>query len=145
VRCYRILPGISIIFLFLQQEDEKLRQKLEEERLAEEERTREAKRPRHHELDLATLGEREGWSDAALSGVRTLFQTIANKPISRALPKADAFVFDVDKKEEVEVAALRRRVQGLKVVSRAKVTQDRIYSSAYHPEVTKDLIFFGGQ
>lgn len=27
--------------------------------------------------------------------------------------------------------------------SRAKVTQDRIYSMAYHPEVTKDLIFVG--
>lgn len=31
----------------------------------------------------------------------------------------------------------------MKVISRAKVTQDRIYCAAYHPEVTKDLIFFG--
>lgn len=29
-------------------------------------------------------------------------------------------------------------------MSRAKVTQDRIYSAAYHPEKSKDLIFFGG-
>lgn len=36
-------------------------------------------------------------------------------------------------------------MRGLKVVSRAKVTQDRVYSAAYHPEITKDLIFFGGE
>jgi len=32
----------------------------------------------------------------------------------------------------------------LKVVARAKVMQDRVYSAAYHPDPTKDLIFFGG-
>jgi hypothetical protein len=32
----------------------------------------------------------------------------------------------------------------LKVVAQAKVTAVRIYSAAYHPEVSKDLIFFGG-
>jgi hypothetical protein len=47
--------------------------------------------------------------------------------------------------ETKEVKALRDKVQELKVVSRAKVTQNRIYSAAYHPEITKDLIFFGGE
>jgi hypothetical protein len=32
----------------------------------------------------------------------------------------------------------------MKVVARAKVTQDRVYSAAYHPDPTMDLIFFGG-
>lgn len=47
-------------------------------------------------------------------------------------------------REAKEVQELRDKLQGLKVVSRAKVTQDRVYSAAFHPEVTKDLIFFGG-
>jgi len=47
--------------------------------------------------------------------------------------------------ETKEVKALRDKLQKLKVVSRAKVTQNRIYSAAYHPEITKDLIFFGGE
>jgi hypothetical protein len=36
-------------------------------------------------------------------------------------------------------------VHDLKVVARAKVVTERIYCAAYHPEKTKDLIFFGGQ
>jgi hypothetical protein len=54
-------------------------------------------------------------------------------------------VFANDKEEEAEVAALRERFRNLKVVARAKVTQDRVYSAAYHPDPTTDLIFFGGE
>ena len=54
-------------------------------------------------------------------------------------------MFDVDKEEDVEFKALQRRMKGLKVVSRAKVTTDRIYSAAYHPDPSKDLVFFGGK
>ena len=54
-------------------------------------------------------------------------------------------MFDEDQKNEAEVADLRKKLQKLRVVSRAKVTQDRIYSAAYHPEPTKDLVFFGGE
>jgi len=54
-------------------------------------------------------------------------------------------VFAKDKKEAAEVAALRERFQNMKVVARAKVTQDRVYSAAYHPDPTTDLIFFGGE
>ncbi len=53
-------------------------------------------------------------------------------------------MFNSSKKEDAEVAALRARLQNMKVVARAKVTQNRVYSAAYHPEPTKDLIFFGG-
>jgi hypothetical protein len=56
----------------------------------------------------------------------------------------DAFVFEKDKNETAEVAALRERFQSMKVVARAKVTQDRVYSAAYYPDPTLDLIFFGG-
>jgi hypothetical protein len=54
-------------------------------------------------------------------------------------------VFAKDKKEAAEVAALRERFQNMKIVARAKVTQDRVYSAAYHPDPTTDLIFFGGE
>jgi len=118
--------------------------KQEEERFAEEERAREAKKPRHQELDLAKLGEQEDWDNATLSKARRLFQHISDHSFPRVTPDQDAFIFEVDEEEEAEVAALRKRLQNLKVVSRAKVTQDRVYSSAYHPETTKDLIFFGG-
>ena len=48
-------------------------------------------------------------------------------------------------KEEAEVNELRERLQNLKVVSRAKVTENRVYSAVYHPEKTKDIVFFGGE
>jgi WD repeat-containing protein 76 len=54
-------------------------------------------------------------------------------------------VFAKDKMEAAEVAALRERFQNMKIVARAKVTQDRVYSAAYHPDPTTDLIFFGGE
>jgi len=54
-------------------------------------------------------------------------------------------VFAKDKMEAAEVAALRERFQNMKIVARAKVTQDRVYSAAYHPDPTMDLIFFGGE
>lgn len=49
-----------------------------------------------------------------------------------------------ESRETKEVKELKDKLQGLKVISRAKVTQDRVYSAAYHPEITKDMIFFGG-
>lgn len=50
-----------------------------------------------------------------------------------------------DKKDQPAVQELQQRLSGMKIVSRAKVTQDRIYSAVYHPDVTKDLVFFGGE
>ena len=49
-----------------------------------------------------------------------------------------------DAKEKREAAELKRKFKNLKIVSRAKVTKELVYCAAYHPEVTKDLIFFGG-
>ena len=57
-----------------------------------------------------------------------------------------ARAFDADDKAEArKVAALQKRVGSLKVTARAKVTQDRVYSAAYQPDRSKDLIFFGGE
>ncbi|TFY73737.1 hypothetical protein EWM64_g10275, partial [Hericium alpestre] len=122
-----------------EQEDEALRAKLEEERLAEEERRREAKKPRHQDLDLTTLSE----DIDDLSGLRRVLELVTKEPCQRRVGDQDAFVFEEDKKEEAEVEALRERLQTMKIVARAKVSGDRVYSAAYHPETSKDLIFFG--
>ena len=55
----------------------------------------------------------------------------------------DSFVYE-DAKEEHEVVQLRKRLSKLKIVARAKVTMNRVYCAQYHPEKSKDLIFFGG-
>ncbi|VDB83034.1 unnamed protein product [Peniophora sp. CBMAI 1063] len=126
-----------------EREEEKARQKAEEERMAAEEAAREAKKPRHHDLDLETLTRGEDLNEEQVSSLRTDLKALADTPIPKRLPRQDAYVFDVEKEEAVEVKALRARMQKLKVVSRAKVTTDRIYSAAYHPEPSKDLVFFG--
>ncbi|KAF9265426.1 WD40 repeat-like protein [Marasmius fiardii PR-910] len=119
-------------------EIEEQRAKEAEARLEAEERTRAAKRPRHEDLGMKVLSEDD--PEEAITLSRQL-QTLPQQPRRTADP--EAYVFDEDKKEQREVEELRKRLQKLKVVSRAKVTQDRIYSATYHPEPTKDLIFFG--
>ena len=128
----------------LQQEEEAQRRKEEEERLAAEERTREAKKPRHGELDLETLAGQEEWEPGALSGLSSRLQSLLETRHPRRMADQDAFVSEKDRKEEAEVEALRQRFKDMKVVARAKVTQDRVYCAAYHPDPTMDLIFFGG-
>jgi len=56
----------------------------------------------------------------------------------------ESFSYEDTKEEEREVAELRKKLTKLKIVARAKVTMNRIYSAQYHPEKSKDLIFFGG-
>lgn len=58
--------------------------------------------------------------------------------------KYDSFTYEDTKEEEREVAELRKQLTKLKIVARAKVTMDRVYCAQYHPEKSKDLIFFGG-
>ena len=132
------------LFTLLQQGEEAQRRKEEEERLATEERTREAKKPRHEELDLEALAGQEEWEPGALSGLSARLQSLLETRHPRRTADQDAFVFEKDKKEEAEVEELRERLKDMKVVARAKVTQNRVYCAAYHPDPTTDLIFFGG-
>ncbi|KAI0807417.1 WD40 repeat-like protein [Fomes fomentarius] len=122
-------------------EEEDRRRKEEEERLEAAERERKAKRPRHHDLDLSTLTDNV--SQEELSGFRNTFQEVLKTPRPRGTSGDDAYVFDDENEEEAEVKELKEKLGKLKIVARAKVTQDRIYSAAYHPEPTKNLIFFG--
>jgi hypothetical protein len=93
-------------------------------------------------LDLSALAEDEGTQE--LSNLSTALQTISKKAQPKRVGDNGRFNFDDGMKDEGAVAELRKKLQDLKVVSRAKVTQDRVYCAAYHPDVTKDLIFFGG-
>ena len=56
----------------------------------------------------------------------------------------DSFTYEDIKEEEREVVELKKRLTKLKIVARAKVTMNRVYCAQYHPEKSKDLIFFGG-
>ncbi|KAI3610521.1 hypothetical protein WG66_006944 [Moniliophthora roreri] len=119
-------------------EIEERRAKEAEERIEAEEKARLAKRPRHDDLELKTLTEDDPDSANSLA---TQLQNVSQQP--RRAGSVNVFAYDDDKRHEREVADLRKKLQNLKVMSRAKVTQDRIYSATYHPEPTKDLIFFG--
>ncbi|CAK5277400.1 unnamed protein product [Mycena citricolor] len=106
-----------------------------EERIQEQERERLAKRPRHMELDLATLAENEDAAD--ITGLASFMQGLSQRQ-ARVIDEDAALTDDEGDEDDAYVSELRDRLQDMKVVSRAKVTQDRIYSAAYHPEVTKD-------
>ena len=126
----------------MQQDEEALREKLEQERLEEEEQQREAKRPRHHDLDLKTLaGELE---PSELTSLTSSMKVTIDDPQARRVGSQDAFVY-TDKKEKAAVDELKQKLGSMKLVARAKVSDTRIYCAAYHPEKTKDLIFFGGE
>lgn len=121
------------------------RKREEEERISAEELARLAKRPRGQDLDLSVLTSAEELADEEMSALRASLQAITQKSIPRGVGNVDAWVYEGDKHNEREAQQLRKRLGNMKIVSRAKVTQDRIYSAAYHPEPTKDLIFFGGK
>lgn len=110
-----------------------------------EEREREAKQPRHQDLTLVDIAEELG--DEEQSKLRAEFGQILRSKNPRRVASQDAHTFDDDSTDQGarEVADLKKRLGKMKVVARAKVCQDRIYSAAYHPEPTKDLIFFGGE
>ena len=103
----------------------------QEERLEHEEQERAAKRPRHQNLNLSTLGD-EISAQELLSLTATLescARTVASKE-----NETSSFDLADPEKEESQVAELKAQFENLKIVSRAKVTDDRVYSSLYHPE-----------
>lgn len=65
-------------------------------------------------------------------------------PRPRPSSTYDSFAYEDTEEEEREVAQLRKKLTKLKIVARAKVTMNRVYCAQYHPEKSKDLIFFGG-
>ena len=110
-----------------------MKAKEEEERLAEEERKREARKPRHQDLTLDDVLQEDEESDE----LSKLLQDLEPQPL-RA-------VVEDDQKVDEDVEELREKFKNVKIVSRAKITTDRVYSAAYHPVTSKDLLFFGGK
>jgi len=70
-------------------------------------------------------------------------EAIVSRPHTSCVNDYDT-QYNNGKRYEREVKNLRNRLRSMKIVSRAKVNRNRIYSCAYHPDISKDLIFFGG-
>lgn len=138
--CFLLCHILGIVFTSWQKARQEEEERLEEERKQAEEKARIAKRPRHNVLNFHTLAETDSPQDIAQ--LSTTMESVAQ--VSRAVGDPEAFAFSEEAKHKSALKELRDKVENLKVVSRAKVTTNRIYCSAYHPEVTKDLLFFGG-
>ncbi|KAG7452439.1 WD40 repeat-like protein [Guyanagaster necrorhizus] len=109
---------------------EEQRAKEAEERIEAEKRARIAKRPRHQDLELATtLDDEDAPERLRLADVL--------KGVSSTYAEEEGRIM----KSELE--DLKKEFKGMRLVSRAKVTENRVYSAAYHPDMQKDLIFFG--
>jgi hypothetical protein len=111
--------------------------------LEQEERKRVARLPRHHNLDLETLGTGEQTPEETAELRASLSQLSYQKDFFE--PGAMSEAYFEERLVDSALEELKAELEDLMVVSRAKVTQDRIYSSAYHGDKTKDLIFFGGR
>ena len=131
---------------FSKQAEEEGRRKAEDERLQAEERERQARKPRHQDLELEALLDIENTEDKSeQKDLWRLKDTMVNVwPRPRPSSTYDSFTYEETKEEEREVAQLRKRLTKMKIVARAKVTTNRVYCAQYHPENSKDLIFFGG-
>jgi hypothetical protein len=111
-------------------------------RLEAEEKARIAKRPRHDVLNFKTLAETD--EPQEISQLSRTMQNVA-QTLGRHVGDPEAFNFQDEAKHKTAVNYLREKLENLKVVSRAKVTTNRVYCAAYHPETTKDILFFGGR
>lgn len=126
----------------IQQEEEQLRKKEEEDRWQLEELALKAKQPRHEDLEMYTLLEDKEAEEvmALTSTLQVALQSVQ----PRRVGAQNKFDYD-ESKEKQAVLELKDKLKDMTIVARAKVTKERIYSAAYHPEVTKDLLFFGGK
>ncbi|KAM6500479.1 WD40-repeat-containing domain protein [Amanita muscaria] len=121
--------------------EEEQRARDEEERLEAEEQARIARLPRRQSLELSVLLDEASSDEVDALTSQLLNLTHISHP--RRVADIDAYTFKDDEHATAEVEELRSKLKSMKIVSRAKVTDDRVYSCAYHPERTKDLIFFG--
>jgi WD repeat-containing protein 76 len=119
-------------------EEEARRIQEEDERLEREERERAAKRPRHQNLDLSTLGDE--LSSQELMSLTTTLEGCARA--GQRENEARVYDFSSSRKEEHQVTELKTRFANMKIVSRAKVTNERVYSSLYHPEKVQLASFY---
>ncbi|CAE6491733.1 unnamed protein product [Rhizoctonia solani] len=117
----------------LQREAEK-----EAERQAAEERL--AKMPRHQDLEFETLAE--GFDEEDTNTWDTLQSALVKNKYKQRVGSWTPELTD-EKRMERDKDELVAELKKLSLVSRAKVCKERVYSIAYHPITTKDVIFFG--
>ncbi|KAG9090377.1 hypothetical protein FRC06_001113 [Ceratobasidium sp. 370] len=113
-----------------------------EEREAEEEAKRfleaerVAKMPRHEDLELETLAK--DFEESELETWKTLQASLVAEKYPRHIGSLDLDTEEA--KMERAREELSKELKKLAVTSRAK---ERIYSVAYHPTITKDVVLFG--
>lgn len=113
----------------LQKREAEYAAKIEKDKQEAAERAYLARQPRHDELTLEVLlGSKSVDEERA-----ELMVELSNLCTSRH-PRAIAEPRDFDDTADKQKKALKEEFSKMKVVSRAKVTQDRIYSMAYHPD-----------
>jgi hypothetical protein len=123
-----------------QEEEEARRQEEEKERIAQEERELIARLPRHDDLDLAKLGADEQTPEEH----EALLSTLRGASKTDFTGSGDASTSYSDDRHDQSLIELKKQFKNMAIVSRAKVTLDRVYSAVFHADRTKDLIFFGG-
>ncbi|KAL5635734.1 hypothetical protein ACGC1H_004519 [Rhizoctonia solani] len=112
--------------------------KQEAERLAAEERL--AKMPRHQDLEFDTLAE--DFDEEETIAWDTFQSALVKNKYKQRIGSWTPEVSD-EKRMAREKDELVAELKKLTLVSRAKVCKERVYSAAYHPITTKDVIFFG--
>ena len=90
-----------------------------------------AKRPRHQDLDLSILGDES--SAQKLMSLTADFEEHEVK--KRSLAGSE--------KGESQLEELRAHFANMKIVSQAKVTEERVYCSLYHPEKVRFFLPLG--
>lgn len=80
-----------------------------------------------------------------MTALRKTFSTAISTVHAKRMGDIDDKLYDDGAQHKAATAELREKLGQMVVVARAKVTRERIYSAAYHPDPTKDLIFFGGE
>ncbi|KAG8976938.1 hypothetical protein FRB90_009005, partial [Tulasnella sp. 427] len=96
--------------------------------------------PRHHDLDLETT-----FGDASAEELESLQSTFSSLTLTKYPRAAGSGTTSRDDeiKTDEKLEEVRDAAEKATIVSRAKVTQERIYCMAYHPTTAKDIVFFG--
>ncbi|QRW00614.1 DNA damage-binding protein CMR1 [Ceratobasidium sp. AG-Ba] len=120
-------------------EEARLEREAEEEAERALEAERLAKMPRHQDLELEVLAQE--FEEMEMENWKTLQDTLSSKDYPRRISGPDSETQDT--KMEHAREELVEELQKLVVTRRAKVCKERIYSVAYHPIITKDVVLFG--
>lgn len=97
------------------------------------------KQPRHHDLELQSVLESE--EDEESTGKSRAALLVQLEGLCRLKYARAATDRDYRSKADPEKLKLKKGLSGMKIVSREKVTSDRVYSCAYHPEKVRLSIY----